>query len=53
MEHSHLKKKLLMKKINLSIVQDIKEIKFIQKKNKEKNYMVTIEFGNIALFRFK
>ena len=52
MEHSHLKKKLLMKKINLSIVQDIKEIKFIQK-NKEKNYMVTIEFGNIALFRFK
>ena len=36
MENLHLKKKLLMKKINLSIVQDIKEIKFIQKKIKKK-----------------
>ena len=36
MENLYLKKKLLMKKINLSIVQDIKEIKFIQKKIKKK-----------------
>ena len=31
----HLKKKLLMKKINLSIVQDIKEIKFSKKIKKK------------------
>ena len=42
-----LEKKTTNEKINLSIVQDIKEIKFIQK-NKEKIGYFTIEFGNIT-----